>query len=297
MLKKLYYKIFKSDQKNVLKLQNKINFFKEKYEDKIIEINNIIKNKTQLNFFHSGPLGDLIYSLPLIKKLSDSHKCNLYVNLNKKFTYDYYKHTGNGYYIDERTFKFLSPLLKTQKSLNTIKKYEDEKIDINLDLFREIPISFTFNSPRWFFAITGEHFDLNNPSLFVDDHAEIKNKIVILRSFRFRNIYINYDFLKNYNDLLYVGVEEEYQDLKKNIPNLEMYNCKDLLEMAQIIKSSKFFLGNMSVGYALSETLKVPRLLEASPETPFVQPVGNNGFDFFFQPHFEKLFKYLNDKF
>ena len=53
----------------------------------------------------------------------------------------------------------------------------------------------------------------------------------------------------------------------------------------------------MSVGYALSETLKVPRLLEASHETPFVQPVGNNGFDFFFQPHFEKLFKYLNDKF
>ena len=94
-----------------------------------------------------------------------------------------------------------------------------------------------------------------------------------------------------------MGVEEEYQDLKKNIPNLEMYNCKDLLEMAQIIKSSKFFLGNMSVGYALSETLKVPRLLEASPETPFVQPVGNNGFDFFFQPHFEKLFKYLNDNF
>ena len=66
--------------------------------------------------------------------------------------------------------------------------------------------------------------------------------------------------------------------------------------MAQIIKSSKFFLGNMSVGYALSETLKIPRLLEASPETPFVQPVGNNGFDFFFQPHFEKWFKYLNDK-
>ena len=75
-----------------------------------------------------------------------------------------------------------------------------------------------------------------------------------------------------------------------------MYNCKDLLEMAQIIKSSKFFLGNMSVGYALSETLKVPRLLEGCPETPYVQPVGNNGFDFFFQPHFEKLFKYLNDK-
>ena len=296
MFKKLYYKIFKKDQKNVYKTQEKINFFKKNYENQIININNIIETKRDLNFFHSGPLGDLIYSLPLINKLSENHTCNLYVNLNKKFTYEYYKHTANGYFIDERTFKFLSPLLKKQKSLNIIKEYENEKIDINLDLFREIPVSFTFNSPRWFFAITGEHCDLSKPSLFVDDHTEIKNKIVILRSFRFRNIYINYNFLKNYDNLLYVGVEEEYQDLKKIIPNLEIYNCKDLLEMAQIIKSSKFFLGNMSVGYALSETLKIPRLLEASPETPFVQPVGNNGFDFFFQPHFEKWFKYLNDK-
>ena len=297
MIKKLYYKIFKRDKKNIYKIENKIKYFKEKYEIELVKINNAIDNKKELNLFHSGPLGDLIYSFPLIKKLSERHKCNLYVNLNKKFTYEYYKHTGKGFYIDDRTYNFLIPLLEKQTFISKFKKYENEKIDVNLDLFREIPISFTFNSPRWFFAITGEHFDLNNPSLFVDEHAKIKNKIIILRSFRFRNIYINYDFLKNYENLLYVGVEEEYQDLKKSIPNLEMYNCKDLLEMAQIIKSSKFFLGNMSVGYALSETLKVPRLLEGCPETPYVQPVGNNGFDFFFQPHFEKLFKYLNDKF
>ena len=296
MIKKLYYKIFKRDKKNIYKIENKIKYFKEKYEIELVKINNAIDNKKELNLFHSGPLGDLIYSFPLIKKLSERHKCNLYVNLNKKFTYEYYKHTGKGFYIDGRTYNFLIPLLEKQSFISKFKKYENEKIDVNLDLFREIPISFTFNSPRWFFAITGEHFDLNNPSLFVDEHAKIKNKIIILRSFRFRNIYINYDFLKNYENLLYVGVEEEYQDLKKSIPNLEMYNCKDLLEMAQIIKSSKFFLGNMSVGYALSETLKVPRLLEGCPETPYVQPVGNNGFDFFFQPHFEKLFKYLNDK-
>ncbi len=296
MIKKLYYKIFKRDKKNIYKIENKIKYFNEKYEIELVKINNAIDDKKELNLFHSGPLGDLIYSFPLIKKLSERHKCNLYVNLNKKFTYEYYKHTGKGFYIDDRTYNFLIPLLEKQTFISKFKKYENEKIDVNLDLFREIPISFTFNSPRWFFAITGEHFDLNNPSLFVDEHAKIKNKIIILRSFRFRNIYINYDFLKNYENLLYVGVEEEYQDLKKSIPNLEMYNCKDLLEMAQIIKSSKFFLGNMSVGYALSETLKVPRLLEGCPETPYVQPVGNNGFDFFFQPHFEKLFKYLNDK-
>ena len=88
-----------------------------------------------------------------------------------------------------------------------------------------------------------------------------------------------------------------YKDLKKNIPHLEMYDCKDLLEMAQIIKSSKFFLGNQSIGFAISETLKCPRLLEASPETPNVQPEGKDAFAFFFQPHFEKYFKFLYDKY
>ena len=296
MIKKLYYKIFKRDKKNIYKIENKIKYFKEKYEIELVKINKAIDNKKELNLFHSGPLGDLIYSFPLIRKLSERHKCNLYVNLNKKFTYEYYKHTGKGFYIDDRTYNFLIPLLEKQSFISKFKKYENEKIDVNLDLFREIPISFTFNSPRWFFAIAGEHFDLNEPSLFVDEHKVIKNKIVILRSFRFRNIYINYNFLKNYKNLLYVGVKEEFLDLKKQIPNLEMYDCKNLLEMAQIIKSSKFFLGNMSVGYAIAENLKIPRLLEASPETPLVQPVGKRAYDFFFQPHFEKCFKHLNDE-
>ncbi len=297
MIKKFYRKFFKKKNKNLYKIQKKIDHFKNEYEGKLINITNSVKNKYELNLFHSGPIGDLIYTLPLIKKLSEKHKCNLYINLNKKFTFEYYKHTGNGYYIDDRTFNFLAPLMESQKSINIFKKFENEKIDINLDLFRELPISPNFNIPRWYFAIAGEHFDLNSQSLFVNDHSEIKNKIVILRSFRFRNIYINYNFLKNYKDLLFVGVKEEYEDLKKNIPNLEMYDCKNLLEMAQLIKSSKFFLGNQSIGFAISETLKCPRLLEASPETTNIQPEGKNAFAFFFQPHFEKYFKYMSEKY
>ena len=57
--------------------------------------------------------------------------------------------------------------------------------------------------------------------------------------------------------------------------------------MAKIIKSSKFFIGNLSVCYPIAEALKVPRLLEACPEFPVVQPVGGDGYDFYYQPHFE----------
>ena len=64
--------------------------------------------------------------------------------------------------------------------------------------------------------------------------------------------------------------------------------------MAAIIKGSKFLIGNMSLQYITSEALKVPRLLEASPEFPVAFPVGPNSFDAYHQIHFEKYFSYLN---
>ena len=64
--------------------------------------------------------------------------------------------------------------------------------------------------------------------------------------------------------------------------------------MASIIKSSKFFIGNLSLAYAIAEGLKVPRLLEGLEEFPAMYPSGKNGYEFFFQGHFEKWFKYLS---
>ena len=54
---------------------------------------------------------------------------------------------------------------------------------------------------------------------------------------------------------------------------------------------------NSSVAFPIAEALKIPRLLEACPEFPIIQPSGKDGFDFYYQPHFEKLFHYLNKKY
>ena len=76
---------------------------------------------------------------------------------------------------------------------------------------------------------------------------------------------------------------------------MEIYNCRNFLEMARLIKSSKFFIGNQSIAYPMAEALKVPRLLEAEPLFPVVQPVGKNAYDFYYQPHFERFVKILNE--
>ena len=52
----------------------------------------------------------------------------------------------------------------------------------------------------------------------------------------------------------------------------------------------------MSPGYAIAESLKVPRLLEACPEMPYVHPVGKNAYDFYFQEHFENYVKLLSNR-
>ena len=298
MLKKYISKLFNRKKylniKSQEKIQETVVTFKKHYEEKILNIQKAIKEKTSLNFLHSGNLGDLIYSFAIIKELSKTHQCNFYIQVNKKIPVEYLKHPAGGYYIDERMLNLFLPLAKKQSFINKVEKYKNQDIDIDLDIFRTLPINICFNSPRWYFHITGIQVDLSLPYLEIDDHEKIKNKIIIHRTFRHRNQFINYKFLKKYEELVFIGTNDEYLDLKNEIPKLKLYECKDFLEMAQIIKSSKFFIGNQSIAYPMAEALKVPRLLEAEPLFPVVQPVGKNAYDFYYQPHFEKFFKILS---
>lgn len=300
MLKKLYYKLFKSkDRYNKFKLDQTIikqqNLFEEKFKNKLFDISNSINNKKTLNFLHSGHCGDLIYSLALIKELSKSHQCNLFIGVGKKIEGAYFKHPAKGVYIDNRIAKQILPLLKFQSFLNEVKIHSEENIDINLDLFRDLPISLNFNSCRWYFHLTGVQVDLSAPYLNSTEHKNIKDKIVILRTFRYRNHFINYKFLNKIDDdIIFIGLKEEFEDLKKDIPKLQHYEPENFFEMSQIIKSSKFFLGNQTPAFAIAESLKVPRLLECSPDFTVVQPIGGDCYDFYFQIHFEKWFKKLS---
>jgi len=211
----------------------------------------------------------------------------------------YYKLFNNKKY---RTLKEQNAIQKTVKIFKN--KYSSYLYEIESKIKNNKKITFLhsghlgdlFNSPRWYFHITGTQVDLADPYLYVTPHEKIKNKIVILRTFRGRSQFINYKFLQNYKNLIFIGMKNEYEDLKQDIKNIEFYDCKNFLDMARVIKACKFFIGNKSVAYAIAEALKVPRILEAKPRFPVVQPIGKNAFDFYYQPHFEKWCSYLNKK-
>ena len=61
--------------------------FKNEHEKEINIIRKKIYQQSELNFLHSGHAADIVNVLPVIKKLSESHKCNLYIHTycQKKF--------------------------------------------------------------------------------------------------------------------------------------------------------------------------------------------------------------------
>ena len=298
-LLKLWYKAFDKskylDIKNKNRLIKNVKYYNSKIYSQIVDIQKKIDNNKELSFLHSGQLGDLIYSLATIKELSKTHKCKLYIQINKPMSLEYGS-LPKKVFLSKKSGDLILPLLKNQNFLASVDIYNGEKIDINLDLFRDIPINLSFYSSRWFSHICGININIEDTFLSVKPHNLIKNKIIVHRSprSRYRNAYINYKFLKNTKNLLCIGLKDEFQDLKKDINDLEFHDCKDFLEMAEIIKASKFYIGSMSPQHIIAEALKVPRLLEASPVFPVVFPIGPNAFDAYHQNHFEKFFKDLN---
>ena len=297
ILTRLWYKISNKSKYQNFKieenLRKRIEFYNSKIKPKITEFEKSIKNNKEINFSHSGHMGDIIYSLPVVKKIAKEKICNLYIVANKPMEQKYFNHPSGKFYLDEKVIKMLLPLLNEQKYLNKVEIFNNQKIHVDMDLFRSMPANIQYYSPRWFFHLTGIHVNLEEPFLQVNPHKIINGKIVVLRTFRYRNCFINYKFLNEYENIIFVGLKDEYDDLKKQVRNLEFYDCKDFLEMAEIIKASKFFIGNEAPGYAIAEALKVPRLLEASPDFPVIFPIGEKSFDFYHQMHFEKFFKEL----
>ncbi len=180
ILKKFWYKIFdKQEYKNLKNLKNiekDKKIFKEKFETYIEGIQKKIKHNKELSFLHSGHCGDVVCSLPVIKELSKTHKCNLYVQSNKPLLVNYYKHPSEGVYISDRMLNIFLPVLKQQDFLQKAEKYKAQEIDINLDIFRELPVNIIFDQARWFFHVTGIQTDLTEKYLNVPEHESIKKK-------------------------------------------------------------------------------------------------------------------------
>ena len=99
----------------------------------------------KLKFLHSGHAADIVNVLPVIKELSKNHVCNLYIKVNKPIKF-YFKHPAGEFFLNNKIFNMLQVLIKKQNYVNEFKIFNNEKIDINFDLIRELPINILFDN-------------------------------------------------------------------------------------------------------------------------------------------------------
>ncbi len=252
--------------------------------------------KDAVHFKHFGLIGDIIYAIPAMHALANGRKIHLHLQINQKSLYRKgMKHQNRDKILTEKSVELLAPLLLAQPGFAVCDVLTDQRVDYDLDYFRKYP--FDYNKGhicRWYFQTYGITADLGKPWLQVEPNTDFKNEIVIARSFRYRAPGISYSFLKDHTDITLVGLKDEYEDLKMQIPHLKYKPVINFLELAKVIAGCNFFIGNQSFPFSVAEALKVKRILEVYFECPNVIPEGENGYEFCYQPQFEKIFNQLN---
>jgi hypothetical protein len=244
--------------------------------------------KTTTAFKHSGNSGDIIYSLPSVFELSKNGKARFYLHANQAGDYKNNYHPLGNVMLTDKMVDMLKPLLQYQPQIEIAEKHNGQAVDYDLDDFRKYSFFLDRGSiTRWYFHVYGISYNTSKPWLVAPKDEQYSDKIVIARSHRYRSPMADYSFLNKYPNKIFLGVEEEYEDMKKALPDLEFKPVKDFLEMATIINSCKLFIGNQSFPFSIAEALKVKRLLEVYYKVPNVIVEGWGANDFMYQPQFE----------
>lgn len=246
--------------------------------------------KSDYHFKHSGNAGDVIYAFPAMRAIAKKANIHLHLQINQKGIYGKNIHPLGDKMLTEKMVKMLEPLILYQPKFISVDIFEGQFIDVDLDTFRKYPIWLNRgNIAHWYFLTFAVNYPLHNPWLIAEADTSLKNAIVIARSQRYHAPGIDYTFLKRYPEIYFIGVTAEFNEMKQMVPGVKYLPVQDFLQMASYIAGCRLFIGNQSFPFSIAEALKVNRLLEWYFQSPNVSVEGEKGFEFCFQPQFEKL--------
>ncbi len=247
---------------------------------------------TEVNFRHSGHAGDMLHAIPTMYALSQGKKINLFLHLDqpaRNFTRGM-SHPNGNIMFTQKTVELFAPLLLSQPSFNRCEAFQGQEIHYDLSAFRDFPFDYRMGSiSRWYFLTFAVNWDLGKPWIEVEPDKSFQDAIIVARSSRYRTPGIDYRFLQKYARVVFVGLPDEYADMRKQIPHMDYKPVANFLELARVIKGGKLFIGNQSLPSGLAEALKVKRVVELSYLTPTTVVEGPDGYDFCYQPQFERI--------
>lgn len=252
------------------------------------------------NFSHVGNLGDILASLPALRKYFRLTNIKPILYLIKDHPAKYYEGAthptkdlnGNYVGINQKGCEMIKPLIESQEYIEEVRiintdEFKDSNIHVNLSDIRDKYVGMpSFDIRRWYFYIFPDlACNLFEQYIFVDDAEKdiAKGKIIISRSERYQNEIIDYSFLKSKEDkILFCGTDDEYKlfSTKYNL-NIGRLIVNDFYFYAQALKQCKFHLSNQTMAFQISQGLQIPRIVELCPYAPNVIPTGEHAYDFF----------------
>ncbi len=262
---------------------------------------------------HACNLGDIIAALPACKKYYEvtGRKIIFCQAINQRAAYyegathPTKNESGENVCVNSKMWEMVKPLIESQEYIHSFEKYEGQKIDLDFDVIRGKTFVGLPNLmiQSWImYAFPDLDVDLSKPWVHlpeVKNHRiikQVKGKVILNFTQRYRNDIIDYFFLQNYApDLIFAGTEEEYwlfcNRWNLTIPRLEV---KDFLEYAYAIKYCRFILGCQSFGWNIAQAIHAPRIIELCRFAPNVQPmIGERSYGFFHQVGVEYYFRRL----
>jgi hypothetical protein len=243
-----------------------------------------------LKFKHSGNAGDIIYSLNAIRKACEDNgtEAVLYLHLDQPLRHMMAGHPVGNVMLNEYMYKMLKPLLLSCDFIYNVHIYNGQKIDYDLDKFRQIGLNLGGGDiKKWYYYAYPElTFDIEGP-IFSSERSK-DDFLLINRTNRYQNGQIDYSYLNDYNiKQMFAGTKDEFEVMKKTLPRLEYLKVNDFNELKDYISASKVFLGNQSMCFAIAEQLQTERILEVYFGCPNVIPAGGEFYDVFNQNGFK----------
>lgn len=217
-------------------------------------------------FYHSGDLGDIIYSLPTVKALGGGA---MYLGP------DGCKAMMPREPMTMERFNLIAPLLRVQPYVDSCEyRMKATGVDYNLNQFKyEILNGYEkqpgANLARAFLKSFNLPLDLDlKPWLTVDSENEAF-PVVIARSPRFHASFGWKRILETYRGMIgFVGLKSEHEEFCKEFGDVPYCQTQDLLELAQVIAGSRLFVGNQSSPFSIAVGLGKRSILEMSSMTP-----------------------------
>jgi hypothetical protein len=213
-------------------------------------------------FKHSGDLGDIVYSLSVIKVLGGG---TLYLDIEAGKDDPYCQQQlsiwGGSTKFNRSGFDFLLPLLKNQSYIHDVKIYNGENIDFNLNKMR-----FTLmnqNNPKKQHCLLNAYhesfslpdYDVNQPWLDCGDPIYLEKKIAVTRSPRYQGAYTflaaNRSIISE--DGVFLGSRKEHDLFEWTFnTKIEFFDTNSALDVAKIISGCEKVISNSTFGLAVA---------------------------------------------